>query len=193
MKRYVFAVALLAAFSGGAVSVEGQAKQVKPVRFTVILRGAVDEECCAALRASLKRVAGLEFDPNDIQAGTKDRFGHYFTPFVRMEVADPEKVDLGKVAQVVAETKTPRREVQPPSLNLILFHPSGMLVRSEIVALREAFGEVPGFDARTPGGTGAFPDQAVFRLRLDGSGVARFESLRQTLRMADLDLRLVKE
>lgn len=183
------AIGLLA---GLPCSTGAQPPKGKSVKITVILRGAISSDCTQAMCAALKKLPGLKFNEADIQPGEKDRFGHYFTPFVDLEIADTDKLELGAIAKAVAEAKTPKRAEQPPSLNLILYHPALMVVRAEIVALREALADVPGFDARATGGTGAFIEKSVFRVRMDGSGVTRFEDLQQALRIAKLDFRLAK-
>jgi hypothetical protein len=167
-------------------------QDAKSAKVTALLRGVVTEEDAEALRAALKKVEGIKVNANDIQSGEKGPFGHYFSPPFVIAIADLGKADLGTIAKVVAETKTPQRGEVPPSLNLVLFHPALQVEEADIVALREAVAEVNGVDARAVGGVGGVLMEGRLWVRLDGSGVAKLADIQAALRGANLDLKQEK-
>jgi hypothetical protein len=74
-------------------------------------------------------------------------------------IADLNKVDVGMLAKVVAETKTASRGEVPPSLNLVLDHPRGMIEQGDITALRAA--SASGSDGgREPFGDSGSPEES---------------------------------
>ncbi len=166
-----------------------QAEEAKPAKVTVTIRGAVTDKDAEALTGTLKKIEGVRFKAEEIQAGEPR---HYFTPPFVIEIADLNKTDLGVIAKAVAETKTPKRSEVPPSLNLVLYHPNQQFEETDVVALREALADVSGVDARGPGGTGGDRFEGRFWVRLDGSGNAKLTDIQDALKKGNLDLKLQK-
>ncbi|HVL14520.1 MAG TPA: hypothetical protein VM529_18245 [Gemmata sp.] len=185
MRCLLFAVALLAG-SDPAV-----AQDAKPATLTVVFRGMATEEDAAAVRKAVATIEGIKIQTDDIQPGEKGIFGHYFSPPVTLEIADVGKTDLGEIAKVVAGVKTAeRKDVPPPSLNLVLFNPDLAVTSDRVRALRAALAEVAGQEGQKPGGIGGVPEERRYWVRLDDTGAARLENILAALKKADIDMKL---
>jgi hypothetical protein len=167
------------------------AQDPQPATITVVFRGMASEEDVAAVRKAMAKVDGIKLKTEDIQPGEKGRFGHYFSPPVVVEIADLHKTDLGAIAKAVADVKTAeRKDVPPPSLNLVLFNPDLAITSDRVRTLRAALAEVAGQEGQKPGGIGGVPDERRYWVRLDDTGSARLENILAALKKADLEMKL---
>lgn len=166
------------------------AREEKPTKLTVVIRGVVTGKDAEALRTSLGKVKGLRMNPDDIQAGEKGQFRHYFSPPFVVEISDTTTAGVGPLAAAVAKTKTPSREEIAPSLNLVLFHPEGSLEEKDIAGLRAALTNVNGVEAQAAGGIGGVPSEGRCWVRLEAAGGADLASILAALRKADLAWKL---
>lgn len=168
------------------------AQEAEPTSITVTIRGVITETDAQHLREALRAVEGITFEKDDIQRGEKGQFGHYFSPAFVIEIADLNQVDIGALATIVAETKTPSREEVPPSLNLVLFDPDGLIDEPEVVALRQAMRNVNGVEPNVPGGIGGVLQEGRLWIRLEGAGGANLPFIQEALVEANLNLKLTK-
>ena len=188
MTRFLFLA--IVAVAVAAVSAAG-ADEPRPMKLTVVFRGMATEEDAAAVRKTMAKLAGVKVTAEDIVPGEKGKFGHYFSPPVVLEVADLNKTDVGHIGKAVAAVKTAnRKDVPPPSLNLILFTPEREVNSDSVRAVRAAVIDVSGYEAPHPGGLGGVPDERRYWLRVDDSGFARLDDLTAALKKADLELLL---
>lgn len=167
------------------------ADEPRPIKLTVVFRGMATEQDCAAVRKVMAKLEGVKLNVADIEPGEKGKFGHYFSPPVVLEVADLNKTDVGHIGKAVAGVKTTKRkDVPPPSLNLVLFTPEKEVNSDSVRAVRAAVTDVSGYEAPHPGGLGGVPDERRYWLRVDDSGFARLDDLTEALKKADLELQL---
>ena len=186
--RFLFLATVMVAVA--AVSAAG-ADEPRPMKLTVVFRGMATEEDAAAVRKAMAKLAGVKVAAADIVPGEKGKFGHYFSPPVVLEVADLNKTDVGHIGKAVAVVKTAKRkDVSPPSLNLVLFTPEKEMNGDSVRAVRAAVTDVSGYEAPHPGGLGGVPDERRYWLRVDDSGFARLDDLTASLKKADLELLL---
>jgi len=162
----------------------GQEEPAKATKVTIQLRGAINDKSVEALRAALKKVTGIKFNPDAIQKGEEPAF---FTNAFTIEITDHDKTDLGAVAKVAAEAETPLKAELKPGLHLWLY-PTDQVDERLIVKVRDALARTEGV-VQERGIGGSPPDQAIW-IRLDGSGKAKLKTILETLSDAGVHVRL---
>ncbi len=128
--------------SGAAT--DAPAAAAKPTTIKVVLSGAHCEECARRLHAALRAEPGIRFDADDIQPGRRPEF--WSSRFV-MEIADISQIDVGAIAQSVAEAKTPHKSQFAPGLFLLLPW-KVTLVEDDAEKLHPALANLPGVDRK---------------------------------------------
>ena len=157
------------------------------VKVTVRIAGAHDEECVAVLRDAVAKTPGFKLPVAEIKAGEPPRC---FSPLLPLEISDPAKANLGKLAQAVAAAKTPHRQEFPPRLLLVLF---GEVDETAVNGLRAALHNVPGIEPDAGGSIGGFPNEGTFWVRLEGDGQATLTDIRRALKEGMVRATLAKQ
>jgi len=145
----------------------GQAEPAKATKVTIQLRGAINDKSVEALRAALKQVKGIKFNPDNIQKGEEPKF---FTNAFTIEIADISKTDIGAVAKAAAEADTPLKDELKPGLHLWLY-PADQLDERLIVKARDALAKTDGVVQER--GIGGSPTDQAMWIRIAGSGKAK--------------------
>jgi hypothetical protein len=188
MTRFALALALALALPSAA-----HAQDAKPAKVTVVFRGMATEEDAAAVRKVFATMDGVKVKTEDIQPGEKGRFGHYFSGPVVLDIADLNKTDLGHIGKAVWAVKTgERKDVPPPSLNLVLFTPNLDINSPRVRAMRAAVADVTGIEATKPGGLGGVPEERRYWIRIDDSGAATLETILAAVKKAHIEVRTEK-
>jgi len=160
----------------------------KPTKVSIIIRGAHCDPGVKILRATLGKLKGIKYRADDIEKGSKPK---YFTdPFI-VEIADTRKTNIGALATVVSEAKTPHRDDVPPKDNLVLYTPD-RIDEPSVMALRSSLRDVNGLEVDAPGGLGGFPKRGYYWIQLENAGGAALSDIMTAAKKSGLKLSLQK-
>jgi len=160
VQRWTLADLAAIAMSICAMAVPGSADESKktrpkrPPRVSFLIRGAHCDEVLDVLRKTLAGVKGIRFKPEDIHAGKKPKWfsDPFMVEFLNPD-RDPLKPNVGSLATVIGDARTPHRDDLPPKLNLVLYTPDD-IDEPAVMALRSELMDVNGVEVLEPGGLG---------------------------------------
>jgi hypothetical protein len=162
-------------------STQEPAKAPKPVTLKLSVHCGGAKEDLDVLRDSLKKVAGVKFNAEEIKFADFGKDGGKFTSFFALEITDRAKTDLGTLAKAVAAANTSKKERNPPALFLIIrYRPDS----TNNEKLRAALAKVKGIQAEKSWAG----DQNLW-VSLDGSSESRLAEITRALHEARIPIR----
>ena len=184
----ILAVAFAVAIVTFDTSWSDQKALQKPTKVSIVIRGAHCDPGVKILKSTLGKMKGIKYRADSIKKGSKPKF--FTDPFI-VEIADTQKTNIGSLASVVSEAKTPHRDDFPPKVNLVLYTPD-QIDEPSVMALRFSLRDVNGLEVDAPGGLGGFPKRGYYWIQLENAGGAALSDIMTAAKLSGLKLSLQK-